>query len=252
MWAIAAGRRSVRRIRQERALASIDRAIAADPGLPICTWFADWPTQEYAGLYTRDLSQYPDLARRLPRMPPPEQQRHLSGTEGALLLRGEGSTFQSMVIEVYRRQMGRRIRDARLLDYGAGWGRLTRIFMQVIPDDQVDAVDASPASVDLFNSLGFRQTCRLVDAKPGTLPFTHERYDIVIMFSHLTHLPIDHAEAVMEALRPTVRRDGGMVALTDPAGGDSGGARETCRAWRSTSASDAPIGRREQPGVTPR
>jgi hypothetical protein len=192
----------------DRRLAEIDEAVGRKPDAPIRTWFHDWAIVDYAGVYLRDLSPFPALQRRLPRMPSEDVQRHWNGNAGAPLMTGSAASFMTIVKETYERLRGP-LRDAGVLDYGAAWGRLTRMFLQHVPDDRVDAADAMPASVELFDSLGFRRPCRLVEARPsGPL---EGAYDLIVLHSVLTHLPLDHVEAVLAALRPATS---GLLVVT--------------------------------------
>jgi hypothetical protein len=189
-------------------LAAIDAAVERAPDDPICTWFHDWAIVDYAGVYVRDLSPYPALERRLPRMPTEDVQRHWNGNAGAPLMTGSATSFMKIVTETYERLHGP-LREARVLDYGAGWGRLTRMFLQHVPDDRVDAADAMPESVALFDSLGFRSPCRILEAKPSG-PIDGA-YDLVVLHSVLTHLPLDHTEAVLASLLPATS---GLLCVT--------------------------------------
>jgi SAM-dependent methyltransferase len=124
--------------------------------------------------------------------------------------------FTRTLIIAYRRWSDGAIKDANVLDYGAGWGRLTRMLLQYVSDERVYACDAWQPSVDLYNGLGFRRLCDLVKTVPTTLPYEPERFDLVWMFSVLTHLPATAADAVMRELATVVRRGGLLVVTIRP------------------------------------
>jgi SAM-dependent methyltransferase len=106
--------------------------------------------------------------------------------------------------------------EATVLDYGAGWGRLSRMLLQFVPDCRVYACDAWRPTVDIYNSLGFRRACDLIDPIPTGLPYEEGQFDLAWMFSVLTHLPAEAARAVMQTLRPVVSPRGLLVITIRP------------------------------------
>jgi len=203
--------------RQEAdALAAINRAIRADPVAPLCRYFAEWPIDEFGALFLRDLSAYPDLRHRLPRMPPAETQRAFNFYDGAEMMeRSVG--FMRFLKTHYERTTARDLADARVLDYGAGWGRMARMMLQFIPDERVHACDAAPRAVELYNSLGFRRAADLIATVPASLPYESGQFDLIWLFSVLTHLPEYAADAAMHALLPVVESTGLLVVTVHPA-----------------------------------
>lgn len=178
---------------------SADEAVRRIPSLPLCEIFREWPIEAYAALYTDDLADYPALRARLPRMPSLEIQRIWTWFSGAQAL-SQGIWFSRLVTGAYGRLTGRNLADATVLDYGAGWGRMTRMMLQYIPDERVFACDGDLGSVDLFNSLGFPRPCDAVDKAPTRLPYADGQFDFVWLWSVLTHLPPPVADAVMRAV----------------------------------------------------
>jgi hypothetical protein len=196
-------------------LVDINRAIQADPNASLNSYFADWPIEDFGALYLADLADFPELRSRLPKMPAPEIQRRFTWWEGAELMRQSVDFARTLTI-AYPRWTGAAIKDATVLDYGAGWGRLTRMMLQYVSDDRVYACDAWQESVDIYNSLGFRRPCDLVEAVPTTLPYDLEAFDLVWMFSVLTHLPATAADSVMRALAAVVKKSALVVVTIRP------------------------------------
>jgi SAM-dependent methyltransferase len=112
----------------------------------------------------------------------------------------------------YESATGKNIRDATVLDYGAGWGRITRLMLQVVPEDRVFAADVAYGA-DVFDGLGFSRPCDRIDPVPVGLPYPKGRFDLIWMFSVLTHLPADAADAVMSAVREVLSPTG-LLAVT--------------------------------------
>jgi len=202
-------------VRLEQLFAAADDAVASNPEEPLSRWFASWPLDAYAKLYLTDLTDYPALRERLPRMPSAEAQRQWTGNEGRILM-GQSVAFTRGVETAFRRYTGRPLLGATALDYGAGWGRLTRMFLRIIPDDQMFATDPAVNTADLFDTLGFRQKCVRVEAVPNELPWAAGSFDLAWLFSVLTHLPQHAADAIMTTLRPVVKDTGLLVVTLRP------------------------------------
>ena len=196
-------------------LADIDRAIAMHPSAPLSRHFADWPIDHFGALYLSDLSRFPSLSARLPKMPAPEIQRKFTWWEGRELMR-QSVDFARLVVRGYERWVGVALEDATILDYGAGWGRLSRMFLKWVPDERVFACDVLVDAVDLYNSPGFQRSCDLVQTVP--VPYDHESVDLVWMFSVLTHLSSTAADAIMRVLTSVVRKYGLLVVTVRPLG----------------------------------
>lgn len=124
--------------------------------------------------------------------------------------------FSKGTKESYETLTGQFLRDANVLDYGSGWGRLTRMMLQFIPASHVHACDADPKSVALFNSLGFETECIKVPITPSVLPFAPDSFDFIWLYSVLTHLPADAANAVMNSLLRVIKPGGLMFITTRP------------------------------------
>jgi hypothetical protein len=145
------------------------------------TKFAHLTLYEYAELL---LQGHPEL----PVMPPAEVQRHWTWFEGR-----SGMEYAIKIIagirENYTKITGKAFENATMLDYGAGWGRITGLALHTVPPENVYACDADPKSVDLFNSLGFPMECRKVSVMPDYLPYDLNTFDLIWLYSILTHLP---------------------------------------------------------------
>lgn len=195
-----------------RSLADVEAAAAADPRAPLCVLFAGWRLEDYARTYFQDLTtSYPHLAARLPRMPDESVQRTYTGNLWSAQIEAT-VTFVRAVRSAYESASGRDLGDATVLDYGAGWGRFTRTMLQIVPDDRVFAADI-PSGADLFDGLGFPNRCLRVEAASTRLPVDDARFDLIWMYSVLTHLPLAGADAVMSELRRALRPDG-LLAMT--------------------------------------
>lgn len=194
-----------------------DLELRSHPELALCDVFGDWSIADFGRLFLVDLGPYPALAARLPRMPSEEIQRRYTWWHGEELMK-QSVEFTEAMRRLYESWHGRPLREATVLDYGAGWGRLTRMLLRFVPEDRIRACDAWPQTVDIFDGLGFRFPCDLVEPVPRSLPYERDSIDVAWLFSVLTHLPADASAAVMGALLPVVRPGGIVIATIRPEG----------------------------------
>ncbi|PKN13220.1 MAG: hypothetical protein CVU69_02650 [Deltaproteobacteria bacterium HGW-Deltaproteobacteria-4] len=197
-------------------LEQTERSIEENPNIPLCKLFSSWDIKDYASLYFSDLTVYPSLQRRLPKMPPADIQRHWNWFSDKELME-RSVLFSKNIKETYESITGRSLADASVLDYGAGWGRLTRMMLQFVPGSRVHACDADPKSINLYNSLGFENICQKVSPVPVELPFAQRSYDLVWLWSILTHLPDKATDAVMNSLHPIMTPHGMLLITIRPA-----------------------------------
>ena len=186
--------------------------IAALGSAEICDLFQEWPDQFYANLYLQDLSAFPALSRLLPKMASNKDQLGWCGVTGAALMKQSVAFTRSVKLE-YERLAEKQLSAARVLDYGAGWGRLTRLFLKYLPVRQLKACDGWPHSIALFGSLNFPIDCDLVPEEPQALPYEPGTFDLIVVFSVFTHLSEQRRRVVLAALR-TVLADDGVLAVT--------------------------------------
>src|SRR5947199_103729 len=84
----------------------------------------------------------------LPRVPPDDLQQRYNGQAGEANLR-LAFTFYS-VIKKYLARYGSQLRpDSRVLDFGCGWGRVTRMFLKDVLGDNVYGIDVDASAIEM-------------------------------------------------------------------------------------------------------
>jgi trans-aconitate methyltransferase len=185
-------------------LAELDRTLDIGdlPGqlarIPLDVW----------GAILLDPARYlPRNGHLLPRMPSAEVQKMWTGDHGPAMLR------QSLV---FARSLSALTDDALrlgpVLDYGVGWGRLSRLLLKYVPVNHLHGVDASEHSLEHARECRLPHPLWLVSTRleKGELS---ELYSVIYAFSVFTHLApeafIHNLGRLIEALRP-----GGRLVIT--------------------------------------
>jgi SAM-dependent methyltransferase len=145
----------------------------------------------------------------LPPMPPEEIQRNWCGNSG-LGLAVQSAEFYTLVKQTYSLYSHAPFSEARILDFGCGWGRLARLFMKDLNPEQIHGCDPDGQILEWCQRIP--GTFRRCDPRPLTLPF-EAPFDLVYAFSVFTHLgPKTHQDAlnaIHRSLKP-----GGLLVVT--------------------------------------
>ena len=104
-----------------------------------------------------------------------------------------------------------------VLDYGVGWGRLSRLMLKYVAVEQLVGVDAWQHSLDTCESCGIPHPLRLVSTRVAPVDLEPDHYSVVYSFSVFTHLAPAAFEHNLRALAVTLRPGGRLVVTTRPA-----------------------------------
>jgi SAM-dependent methyltransferase len=99
----------------------------------------------------------------------------------------------------------------RVLDYGAGAGRVTRWLVAAFPEADIHACDIRPDNVDFLRNQ-FKVETWAVDPDPATLKFPAS-YDLIWVGSVITHLPETRARRLIVRLLSQCN-PGGLLVLS--------------------------------------
>lgn len=166
------------------------------------------------GLPTTEL---PNLSKLLPAMPPEEVQIGFTGSAGEhslhLVLQ-----FLRRVAAGYRDVARRPLRDATILDYGCGYGRVLRMMPYFTAADRVYGFDPLEQAVGLCRDHNLFGTIEKCDFLPDALPCPGVEFDLVYSFSVFTHTSERATRTALQALRDRVK-PGSVVVITIRPGG---------------------------------
>jgi Methyltransferase domain len=170
------------------------------------TAFADLADAPWAGLMLGGVA--------LPPLPPERLQRNWCGNAGAPLAQ-QSADFYTLLKQVYAQHSPKPLAQSRLLDFGCGWGRLTRLFGKDLPAAQIFGCDSDAQILEWCRHLPgtFRQS----ETRLSRLPFD-ERFDLVFAFSVFTHLGPRTHDSALTALHDSLTSGGITVVTVRPRG----------------------------------
>lgn len=169
------------------------------------------PLDDYALLHIRGV--FPgrhELRALLPPMPSEAVQRQWTGQVGDAGM-AQATAFLRLVDAGLSALAGRGLRQRRVLDFGAGWGRFTRLLRWY--SDAVEACDPWELSRQVSAEAGLI----LQDSGyyPERLPYD-DGFDAVIAYSVFTHTSERAARSGLRAIASALRPDGVAVVTVRP------------------------------------
>jgi SAM-dependent methyltransferase len=150
---------------------------------------------------------------RFASFPDPTIQKQIIGSSGAGALK-EAWRFYVKVKDAARLN-GVDPQDARILDFGAGWGRMLRFFAREAGSDRLFGVDTDVKLVDLCRTTGVPGSVTRT-APNSPLPFRDGLFDVIYAYSVFTHLPEHVHVSAMQELARCLRPGGILVATLQP------------------------------------
>ena len=162
-------------------------------------------------LLTASLASRDVAGIRLPGFPPPEVQIQFTGSAGEQTLQ-EAFAFYAMIREACAKLGRPAAADSRLLDFGVGWGRLLRMFLRDVAEENLYGCDVDADVLALCRTLGMPGNLDRI-YPGGKLPYPDAFFDVIVSYSVFTHLPEPvHLHWLAELAR--VARPGAVFVLT--------------------------------------
>jgi SAM-dependent methyltransferase len=193
-----------------RQLEPIETA-CADGGVDRYALFRELDADLWALLLTQEYSAYPNIRALLPSVPEPALQQLWNGTSGAPLA-AQGAAFYRKLLERYAQHSHLPLARARVLDFGCGWGRLTRFLARDVDPGNLYGCDPVEEILDVCRRTRVPGTFARNDFLPERLPFDGP-FDLAFAFSVFTHLSEPAHERSLRALH-AVMAPGGILVVT--------------------------------------
>jgi SAM-dependent methyltransferase len=190
-------------------LEALEAAVAAE-GAGALPRFRELDDDLWTVLLTRSYEGYPRIRDLLPGLPPENLQLRWNGATGLELLT-QGKVFYRRARAAFARHADGPLTDASVLDFGCGWGRLTRFFIRDIAPGDLFGCDPVESILDVCRESGVQAELARCDPRPERLPFERP-FDLVLAFSVFTHLSEPAHRACLRAIHDSLAPGGLLLA----------------------------------------
>jgi SAM-dependent methyltransferase len=166
--------------------------------------------EEWRDLLIRSIEEPVIDGIPFPRFPRPDVQEHMHGHSGEVSLR-EAQGFYSFIKS--RPDIRGVMRpDASFLDFGAGWGRVARVFLRDFDLGKIYGFEPNRSYCTMARSLN-PYICFLNGGFTPDLTLPPDRFDLVVGWSIFSHLSKQSAGEWLEEMA-RVTRPGGYCVFT--------------------------------------
>ncbi len=194
-------------------LAPIEAACAGG-GPESFALFRDLDDDLWALLLTQEFDSYPNIRALLPSVPDPSLQELWNGTSGVALA-AQSKAFYVKLRERYATHSERALADSQVLDFGCGWGRLTRFLARNVEPGSLYGCDPVEQILGVCRDSRVPATFARSEFVPERLPFDVE-FDLAFSFSVFTHVSEPAHESCLRALHRSLRPGAVLVVTVRP------------------------------------
>jgi SAM-dependent methyltransferase len=176
--------------------------------------FRDLDDDLWSLLLTLDYEGWPGIRSYLPGLPDPALQQMWNGTSGTALA-AQSVCFYRKLKEMQDRHGRRGIDRARVLDFGCGWGRLTRMLARDVEPGRLFGCDPVEEILEVCRENRVPAKLARSEFLPESLPFG-KKFDLVFSFSVFTHISEAAHLASLNAIHAGLKEDGLLVVTVRP------------------------------------
>ncbi len=147
----------------------------------------------------------------LPRFPPADLQASTTGLSGAAAL-APAAAFHADIVDTMDRIGAKATPDWRVVDFGSGWGRITRFFLRETRLANISGLDVDPQFVALSNQLFGADIFHVCTPMPPSR-LASGSVNLVTAFSVFSHLSEAACRQWIDEFA-RVLKPGGLFAFT--------------------------------------
>jgi SAM-dependent methyltransferase len=222
------GRKTAASLRQESGQAGLDEWIVplfgeeldrietaiAGAGPEGYAEFRDLDDDLWALLLTLEYEAFPGIREYLPGLPEPALQQMWNGTSGPALA-AQSVCFYRKLKQMQAVHGNGPLVSSRILDFGCGWGRLTRMLAKDLEPGLLHGCDPVEDILEVSRSTGVPANLARSEFLPEKLPF-EDGFDLVFAFSVFTHISEAAHLASLEAIHGGLNPGGLFVVTVRP------------------------------------
>jgi SAM-dependent methyltransferase len=160
-------------------------------------------------------AEYEAINDAIPKMASDEIQKNWNGSSGYSLLVDSCAYIRTLESGI-NRFSGRSMDNAKILDFGCGWGRLIRLLYKFTAPENIYGCDPWDQSLKICEDDGIKANLAKSDYLPKDLPFPDVKFDFIYAYSVFTHLSEKAALAAVSACRKHIKDDGLLVITVRP------------------------------------
>ena len=176
-------------------------------------WFIGVDDDTWFWMNTQGRRRFKAISTIVAGMPDSTLQATYTGnTEDTTL--SEGFTVYRICKRLYESHVGT-LSEARVLDFGCGWGRIIRFFLREVAPDRLIGVDFSAEAIEACRATNRWCDFRLIDPQPPTR-LTAGTFDLIYLYSVFSHLPEAMHMALLQEFRRLLAPGGLLIASTWP------------------------------------
>ena len=150
----------------------------------------------------------------LPDLPSSEIQERFTGQSGVGTFE-QAFSFKSVCFDQLRKLGLSAVHELRYLDFGCGWGRISRALLNSVPPDNIHAADVLEEAINICIDSQLGVNLQTIAAFP---PIDHadDFFDVVLSYSVFSHLSADCFLAWMHEFHRILRPGGAALLTTRP------------------------------------